>query len=103
MTKFEARSKAQIAIARGRRLQNGLGRCRRRPYRMPRNRPILLKSPPYHLKLPTHMTTAASAPITVRDMRIDKLLRLGRPTISFEVLPPYSDAGFAQLYQTAGA
>jgi methylenetetrahydrofolate reductase (NADPH) len=35
-------------------------------------------------------------------MRIDQLLGLGRPTISFEFFPPKSDAGFAQLYQTVG-
>src|SRR5262245_2955746 len=48
------------------------------------------------------MTTAPSAPITVRDMRIDQLLGQGKPTISFEFFPPKSDAGFAQLYQTVG-
>ena len=48
------------------------------------------------------MTIAAVAPITVADMRIDRLLGLGRPTISFEFFPPKSDAGFAQLYQAVG-
>jgi methylenetetrahydrofolate reductase (NADPH) len=33
-------------------------------------------------------------------MRIDQILGLGRPTISFEFFPPKSEQGFAQLYQT---
>src|SRR5256885_10428800 len=41
-------------------------------------------------------TTAADA------MRIDQILGLGRPTVSFEFFPPKTDAGFAQLYQTIG-
>src|SRR2546423_13434624 len=48
------------------------------------------------------MKTATLAPITMADMRIDRILGLGRPTISFEFFPPKSDAGFAQLYQTVG-
>jgi methylenetetrahydrofolate reductase (NADPH) len=35
-------------------------------------------------------------------MRIDQIMGLGRPTISFEFFPPKNDAGFAQLYQTVG-
>ena len=35
-------------------------------------------------------------------MRIDQLLGLGRPTISFEYFPPKTDAGFAQLFQAIG-
>src|SRR5436190_20050257 len=69
---------------------------------MLRNRPIFVTAPPYHVKPLIQMTTAASAPITVRDMRIDQLLGAGRPTISFEFFPPKSDAGFAQLYQAVG-
>src|SRR5205085_5445827 len=38
-----------------------------------------------------------------RSMRIDQVLRQGKPSISFEFFPPRSDAGFAQLYQTIGA
>src|SRR2546423_5651271 len=48
------------------------------------------------------MKTATLAPITMADMRIDRILGLGRPTISFEFFPPKNDAGFAQLYQTVG-
>lgn len=33
-------------------------------------------------------------------MRIDQILGLGRPTVSFEFFPPKSEAGFAALYQT---
>ena len=33
-------------------------------------------------------------------MRIDRLFRLGLPTLSFEFFPPKSEAGFSQLYQT---
>jgi methylenetetrahydrofolate reductase (NADPH) len=33
-------------------------------------------------------------------MRIDRLLGLGRPTISFEFFPPKNEAGFNALYQT---
>jgi methylenetetrahydrofolate reductase (NADPH) len=33
-------------------------------------------------------------------MRIDSLLGLGKPTISFEFFPPKTDAGFASLYET---
>jgi methylenetetrahydrofolate reductase (NADPH) len=33
-------------------------------------------------------------------MRIDQILGLGRPTVSFEFFPPKSEQGFAQLYQT---
>jgi methylenetetrahydrofolate reductase (NADPH) len=33
-------------------------------------------------------------------MRIDQILGLGKPTISFEFFPPKSEAGFTQLYQT---
>jgi methylenetetrahydrofolate reductase (NADPH) len=33
-------------------------------------------------------------------MRIDRLLGLGRPTISFEFFPPKNEAGFNSLYQT---
>jgi methylenetetrahydrofolate reductase (NADPH) len=33
-------------------------------------------------------------------MRIDRLFRLGLPTLSFEFFPPKSEAGFGQLYQT---
>ena len=32
-------------------------------------------------------------------MRIDRLLDLGRPSISFEFFPPKTEAGFTQLYQ----
>lgn len=32
-------------------------------------------------------------------MRIDRLLAIGRPTISFEFFPPKTDAGFTQLFQ----
>ena len=32
-------------------------------------------------------------------MRIDQILGLGRPTVSFEFFPPKSEQGFAQLYQ----
>jgi methylenetetrahydrofolate reductase (NADPH) len=35
-------------------------------------------------------------------MRIDQILGLGLPAISFEFFPPKSDTGFAQLYQTIG-
>src|SRR5689334_10475430 len=35
-------------------------------------------------------------------MRIDQIMGLGRPTVSFEFFPPKTDAGFAQLYQTVG-
>jgi len=35
-------------------------------------------------------------------MRIDQILGLGLPTISFEFFPPKNDTGFAQLYQTIG-
>src|SRR4051812_116498 len=33
-------------------------------------------------------------------MRIDQILGLGRPTVSFEFFPPKNEQGFAQLYQT---
>ena len=33
-------------------------------------------------------------------MRIDEVLRLGRPTVSFEFFPPKTEAGFQQLYTT---
>ena len=33
-------------------------------------------------------------------MRIDRLLGLGLPTLSFEFFPPKTEAGFTQLYQT---
>src|SRR4051812_43103186 len=33
-------------------------------------------------------------------MRIDEILGLGRPTVSFEFFPPKNEQGFAQLYQT---
>ena len=33
-------------------------------------------------------------------MRIDRLFKLGLPTLSFEFFPPKSEAGFSQLYQT---
>src|SRR5438552_4019643 len=33
-------------------------------------------------------------------MRIDQILGLGKPTVSFEFFPPKSEQGFAQLYQT---
>jgi methylenetetrahydrofolate reductase (NADPH) len=32
-------------------------------------------------------------------MRIDRLLDIGRPSISFEFFPPKTEAGFTQLYQ----
>src|SRR5215210_4583680 len=32
-------------------------------------------------------------------MRIDEILGLGRPTVSFEFFPPKSEQGFTQLYQ----
>jgi methylenetetrahydrofolate reductase (NADPH) len=32
-------------------------------------------------------------------MRIDEIIGLGKPAVSFEFFPPKSDAGFAQLYQ----
>src|SRR3954469_4433843 len=35
-------------------------------------------------------------------MRIDQILGLGKPAVSFEFFPPKTDAGFAQLYQTIG-
>jgi methylenetetrahydrofolate reductase (NADPH) len=35
-------------------------------------------------------------------MRIDQILGLGTPTISFEYFPPKTDAGFAQLFQAIG-
>lgn len=35
-------------------------------------------------------------------MRIDKIIGLGKPAVSFEFFPPKSDTGFAQLYQTIG-
>src|SRR4051794_3655377 len=34
------------------------------------------------------------------NMRIDQILGLGRPTVSFEFFPPKNEQGFAQLYQT---
>lgn len=33
-------------------------------------------------------------------MRIDRLFKLGLPTLSFEFFPPKSETGFTQLYQT---
>ena len=33
-------------------------------------------------------------------MRIDQILGLGRPAVSFEFFPPKTEAGFQQLYQT---
>ncbi len=33
-------------------------------------------------------------------MRIDRLFRLGLPTLSFEFFPPKTETGFTQLYQT---
>ena len=33
-------------------------------------------------------------------MRIDQVLGLGRPSVSFEFFPPRTDAGFGQLFQT---
>ena len=33
-------------------------------------------------------------------MRIDQILGMGRPSVSFEFFPPKSEAGFASLYQT---
>ena len=33
-------------------------------------------------------------------MRIDRLFKLGLPTLSFEFFPPKTEAGFTQLYQT---
>lgn len=33
-------------------------------------------------------------------MRIDEVIGLGKPAVSFEFFPPKSEAGFAQLYQT---
>jgi len=33
-------------------------------------------------------------------MRIDQVLGLGKPSVSFEFFPPKTDAGFQQLYQT---
>jgi methylenetetrahydrofolate reductase (NADPH) len=33
-------------------------------------------------------------------MRIDEILGLGKPSVSFEFFPPKSEAGFAALYQT---
>jgi methylenetetrahydrofolate reductase (NADPH) len=33
-------------------------------------------------------------------MRIDEILGLGKPTVSFEFFPPKNEQGFAQLYQT---
>jgi methylenetetrahydrofolate reductase (NADPH) len=33
-------------------------------------------------------------------MRIDEILGLGKPTVSFEFFPPKNEAGFAALYQT---
>lgn len=35
-------------------------------------------------------------------MRIDQILGLGTPTISFEYFPPKTDNGFAQLFQAIG-
>ena len=35
-------------------------------------------------------------------MRIDQILGLGKPTISFEFFPPKNEVGFAQLYQAVG-
>src|SRR5688572_21851595 len=35
-------------------------------------------------------------------MRIDQILGLGTPTISFEYFPPKTDAGFALLFQAIG-
>jgi methylenetetrahydrofolate reductase (NADPH) len=35
-------------------------------------------------------------------MRIDRLFKLGLPTISFEFFPPKNEAGWAQLYQSVG-
>ena len=37
---------------------------------------------------------------TVNDMRIDKVLGSGKPSISFEFFPPKTDAGFQQLFKT---
>lgn len=34
------------------------------------------------------------------NMRIDQVLGLGKPSVSFEFFPPKSDAGFQQLFQT---
>jgi methylenetetrahydrofolate reductase (NADPH) len=33
-------------------------------------------------------------------MRIDQILGLGKPTVSFEFFPPKTDAGFASLFET---
>jgi len=33
-------------------------------------------------------------------MRIDRIMGLGKPTVSFEFFPPKSEQGFAQLYKT---
>src|SRR5271170_6197829 len=33
-------------------------------------------------------------------MRIDRILGLGQPTVSFEFFPPKTDAGFAALFRT---
>lgn len=42
----------------------------------------------------------AVAPVPLRNpMRIDQLLRSGRPTVSFEFFPPKTEAGFASLFQ----
>src|SRR5437764_12154363 len=49
-------------------------------------------SPPRHRRGMTTMDV----------MRIDQILGLGRPTVSFEFFPPKTDAGFAQLYSTIG-
>src|SRR5271163_4981638 len=36
----------------------------------------------------------------MKSMRIDQILGLGQPSISFEFFPPKTDAGFASLFQT---
>jgi len=35
-------------------------------------------------------------------MRIDQIMGLGKPTVSFEFFPPKNEQGFAQLYRTIG-
>lgn len=35
-------------------------------------------------------------------MRIDQIIGLGKPTVSFEFFPPKNEQGFAQLYRTIG-
>lgn len=44
--------------------------------------------------------TVADAKTTTTTTRIDQLLGLGLPTISFEFFPPKTEEGFASLYKT---